>query len=324
MPRRRALILVLLAAALVVAAVARLLVGGSRFGGALVGLSQSASILDLRLLATAAALVVGGSLALAGAQLQALLRNPLASPDLLGMSAGAGFAVVITWLVSGGAWVAPAIPATLGALGSLAIVYAVAQRRGLIEPVSLVLVGVIVAVMLGSGTLAAQSLMPREAAFSASRWMLGAINADVRWWEIAAAAGLLGAALGLSVWLGPLVDGAAFSDEEAHAMGVPLAPLRIGLFVVSGLLTSAAVLLAGPVGFVGLVCPHVVRLLLGPSHRSLVVGSVLAGGAMLVLADVLVELITVPIGRLPIGVLTALLGGPVFLLLLRREMSGRA
>lgn len=304
-------------------ALLRLVVGGSRFGGTYLGWSDDATVVNLRSLAAGAAAVVGASLGLAGAQLQALLRNPLASPDLLGMSAGAGFGIVLASLLAGGVWVAPAIPATLGAVGTLGLVYTVAQRRGQIEPVTLVLIGVIVAVMLAAATLAAQSLMPRETAYSTSRWMLGAISADVRWWEIGACGGLLAGVLALSLWLGPLVDGASFSDDEAHAMGVPLARLRIVLFAASGLLTAACVVLAGPVGFVGLVCPHVVRLLIGPTHRGLAIGATIAGAAMLLLADVLVEVIPVRTGRLPIGVLTALIGGPVFLVLLRGEMRGR-
>ncbi len=321
--RRPAPVLLLLALGVALAAALRLLVGGSRFGGVHLAWSPDTTILTLRSLAAAAAAVVGAALGLAGAQLQALLRNPLASPDLLGMSAGSGFAIVLASLLAGGIWIAPAIPATLGALATLAIVYAVAQRRGQIEPVSLVLVGVIVAVMLAAATLAAQSLMPRETAYSASRWMLGAINADLRWWEIASCAALLLLALAISIWLAPLVDGAAFSDDEAHSIGVPLPRLRLALFLVSGTLTAACVVLAGPVGFVGLVCPHVVRLLIGPTHRALAIGSALAGATMLILADVLVELVVVRTGRLPIGVLTALIGGPVFLVLLRREMRPR-
>lgn len=323
MPRRPALILPLLALAVGLVALLRLLVGGSRFGGPLLAWTSDPTVLNLRCLAAGAAAVVGASLGVAGTQLQALLRNPLASPDLLGMSAGAGFAVVLTSLLAGGVWIPPAVPATMGSLATLALVYAIAQRRGLIEPVSLVLIGVIVAVMLAAGTLAAQSLLPREIAYSTSRWMLGGISDDVRWWEIGVGALLLALALALSLWLGPLVDGASFSDDEAHAMGVPLARLRIGLFVVSGVLTSGCVILAGPVGFVGLVSPHVVRLLMGPAHRPLAIGAALAGAIMLLLADVLVRLVDVRTGRLPIGVLTALIGGPTFLILLRREMRGR-
>jgi iron complex transport system permease protein len=324
MPRRTILVLALLSTLAAASVALRLLVGGSRIDGVILGWPADPAIVELRALAALAAALVGASLGVAGAQLQALLRNPLASPDLLGMSSGAGFAVVFASLLAGGVWVAPAIPATVGAVGTLAIVYLAAQRRGMLEPVSLVLIGVIVSVMLAAATVAAQSLMPRETVFSTSRWMLGAIGSDIRWWEIGACGGVLATALGLSLWHGPRVDGAAFSDDEAHALGVPLRPLRVGLFLVSGVMTAACVVLAGPVGFVGLVCPHVVRLLIGPTHRGVAVGAALAGAAMLVLADVLVEAIPVKTGRLPIGVLTAVVGGPVFLVLLRREMRAGA
>lgn len=311
-------ILGLLAVGALLACAIRMLVGGAGPGW-----SSDPAIVELRALRAAAGAAVGGALGLAGAQLQALLRNPLASPDLLGMSSGAGLAVVLTALVGGGLALGSPVPATIGALATLGVVYAAAQRRGLIEPVSLVLIGVITGVVLGAATMAAQSLMGRDGAYAASRWMLGAISDDTRWVQIAGCVVLIGGALGLSAWLGPRVDGAAFGDDEAHALGVRLGSLRVVLFAVSGVLTAASVVLAGPVGFVGLVCPHVVRLLIGPTHRALAIGAALAGSMMVVLADALVHAVRLPTGRPPIGVVTALIGGPVFLVLLRAQMRGR-
>ncbi|MCA9287899.1 MAG: iron ABC transporter permease [Phycisphaerales bacterium] len=315
---RRSLVIAALLVGLVVSAFERLMVGGSGFGWA-----DDAGIVGLRAIALASGVVVGGCLGLAGAQLQALLRNPLASPDLLGMSAGAGLAVAIASLLGGAAALGSPVPAGIGALGALALVYVVAQRGGLIEPVSLILIGVIVAVMLSAMTLVVQTMMPRGQAFDTSRWMLGALSPDATWQQIGLCAAALGGALTLSLVLGPTVDGAAFGDDEARSLGVPLAGLRVTLFIASGVLTAASVVLAGPVGFVGLVCPHAVRLLLGPTHRGLVVGSVLAGAIMVVQADVVGEVVRLRSGRLPMGVMTAMVGGPVLLVLLRAELRGR-
>src|SRR5205085_2791747 len=135
--------------------------------------------------------------------------------------------------------------------------------------------------------------------------------------------GLVAAGVGLGLIagaaLGPAMDVAALGDDEARSSGLGLARLRIGLFMLAGALTAGSVVLAGPVGFVGLVCPHIVRLSAGPSHRSLVLGSALAGGALVVGADALTKALSLDQGRMPIGILTALLGGPVFIVLLRRE-----
>src|SRR5262249_33567891 len=126
-------------------------------------------------------------------------------------------------------------------------------------------------------------------------------------------------AIALGVASGRAMDAAAMSDDEARSVGVPIGGLRLAMFLASGVLTASAVVLAGPIGFVGLVCPRVVRLLAGPGHRVLVVGAALAGAALIVGADTFIAAIDLARGRLPIGILTALIGGPVFIVLLRRE-----
>jgi len=280
---------------------------------------------ELRGLRIVCGLSVGAALAISGVMLQALLRNPLAEPAVLGLTSGAGLGVVLALYAGYAATGAivryepPAIPALLGALAALGIVGALGQRRGVIEPVSLILIGVVVSLICGAGIVFVQHLMPDRGVAMSARWVMGAINDDVAWsWALCIGALTL-AGVGVGAWQGPTMDAAALGEDEARSVGVRLGVVRAWLFVLSGALTAGAVLLAGPIGFVGLVCPHLVRLLAGPSHRVVVIGSALLGAALIVLADASVKMIDLGGGRMPIGVITAIVGGPVFIWMLRRE-----
>ncbi len=270
---------------------------------------------------------VGAALAVAGVFLQALLRNPLAEPAVLGLTSGAGLGVVVSLYVSyitTGAMLLyrpPAEAALLGALGALAIVGALGQRRGVLEPFSLVLTGVVVSLICGAGIVFVQHLLPDQGMAMASRWTFGAISDDVPGWWIGGVGALTAVCVLVGIRVGPAMDAATLSDDEARSLGVRLGLLRAGLFVASGALSAGAVLLAGPIGFVGLVCPHAVRLLCGAKHRVVIPSSALLGWTLIVLADAGVRVFDVGSGRMPIGVLTALLGGPLFLWLLRRERT---
>lgn len=274
--------------------------------------------------------IVGSALAVGGVALQSLLRNPLAEPSVLGLSAGASLGVMIAlyaaYRATGVAAFSspPILPSLLGALGALAIVLALGQRRGLIDPVSLILVGVVVAVLAGAGVALVQHLLPGQGWSIAARWTLGSLSDDSPAWLVAGVGGatLFGAVL--AAWLGPAMDAASLGEDEALSVGVPLRRLRLILFALAGGLTAGSVLLAGPIGFVGLVCPHVVRLLAGPSHRVLVIGAAIAGAILIVGADTLVRVADFGAGRVPIGVLTALVGGPTFLWILRSRDRGTA
>lgn len=264
--------------------------------------------------------LVGASLGVAGVLLQSLLRNPLASPDLMGLSAGAGLGVTLAALVAGGAVgvAASSIPALAGSLGVLALVWVFSQRKGLIDPVTMILVGVIVSVILGSLTMLVASRMP-DRGFAASRWMLGALREDLSVPE------LLGATLVFAAWFAHALasaksaDACALSEDEARSVGVRLGRVRFGQLLGAGVLTTLSIVLAGPIGFVGLVAPHVVRLLAGPKHATLIPGSACVGIAMVVGADCVSRASPNDAGLVPIGVLTSLIGGPVFLVLLMRE-----
>ncbi len=332
MPRSR-LVIPALVVLLALSVFARLLIGDSFGGGA--HWPESPEIWGARLHRLVPGLLVGSSLAIGGVLLQSLLRNPLASPDLIGPGAGAGLAVMMrayvlfqiigpkaseTALDSGAAANAPA--ALVGAVGALVLVYFLSQRRGLVEPVSLILTGVIVSILCGAVTMLLANLLG-EPGFRVARWSIGALSEDTS--DAALAIVGAGVAVGLcaGLYLGPAMDVASLSDDEARSSGVGLGRLRVVLFILAGALTAGAVVLAGPVGFVGLACPHLVRLLAGPSHRVLLLGSAITGAALVVGADALTKAIA-PFGSglIPIGVLTALIGGPVFIVLLRHD-AGR-
>ncbi len=296
-------------------AVLRLMVGSNGFG-----FSDNQTIMDLRFNRVAVGGIVGASLGLGGALLQSLLRNPLAAPGLMGLSAGAGFAVTLTTLIAGTAISASAaaFPALGGAIGVLILVWILSQRRGLIDPVMMILIGVIVSVILGAATMLLASMMP-DRGFSISRWMMGMLREDIELRDIWIAGGILVLIVGWSFIAARSFDAMALSEDEARSVGVRIGMIRFGQLVGAGALTAISIVLAGPIGFVGLVCPHIVRVLAGPVHRSLVIGSALCGFALVVGADTFVRLVTTDAGRIPIGVVTSLIGGPVFLVLLLRQ-----
>lgn len=323
-PLRTTLTLSLLLALLIGAIAWRLVIGGSGATAA-----QTAQLMDLRLTRVLTGLTVGASLAVAGVLLQSLLRNPLASPDLLGLASGSGLGVMLavylayqtTSDIASMGGIAPSLAALVGALAALAVVYLFSQRRGLLDPITLILVGVVVSIMCSAGIALFRHLMPDQG-LAASRLLLGALREDVSRQELAAVGGATLVCTLIGVWLGNAMDAAALGDDEARSVGVPLGPLRAGLFLTSGVLTAGAVVLAGPIGFVGLICPHAVRMLAGPAHRPLVAGSAIAGATLVVTADAIVRLINIDSGRLPISILTSLIGGPVLIILLRKEQRG--
>lgn len=286
-------------------------------------------VLDLRGMRVASGVVVGSALAVSGVLLQSLLRNPLASPDLMGLSAGAGFAVMLAAAIAAHAgggiatWGGHGGPALAGSLSALAVVYLVSQRRGLIDPVSMVLMGVIVGLLFGAATRIVETTLP-DRGRSVQPWLLGGLSADVPLARVAAVGGVTALVAGAAAWAGPAMDAAALGEDEARASGVPMGRLRLFQFVGAGALTAGSVTLAGPLGFVGLVCPHAARMLGGAGHRALVLTAALAGVALVVGADVLVRAVPVGGGRLPIGALTSLVGGPVFIALLWSSRSRMA
>lgn len=271
-----------------------------------------------------AAALVGCALATAGVIFQALLRNPLASPDTLGVSAGAalGAMIAITFdLHISTIGLSPvAVASFLGSMGALAIVYALsmARRRGLSTNV-LLLAGVTLSAFFAALILFVQFLADFTETFRTVRWLMG--DLDVAGYApILAAAPLIVLALVVFAWLPRPLNLLSLGTEAAAARGVDVAQAQRLALVSASLATGAAVALAGPIGFVGIIVPHLVRLLVGPDHRLVLPASALFGASFLVICDLVARTAFAPM-QLPVGVITAMLGGPFFLWLLLRHSS---
>lgn len=275
----------------------------------------STVVLELRLPRVATAFVAGGLLALSGLLMQILLRNPLADPYVLGVSGGAAVAALLT-LMSGISivWLPPA--AFAGALLSMLLVFGLAQR-GSWEPMRLLLTGVVVAAGWGAVITFLLAVSPDETLRGMVFWLMGDLGQpNLPDWELL----LLLAGTGLALLLAREINVLTRGGAEAAAFGVSVERLRLVLFLLASLLTATAVTLAGSVGFVGLVVPHTVRLMVGSDHRLLIPATVLLGGGLLILADAIARTLLAP-QQLPVGVVTAMIGVPLFLYLLQR--SGR-
>lgn len=277
-----------------------------------------ATLWQVRFPRVAMAALVGASLAAAGAVMQGVFGNPLAEPGVVGVSAGAALAaaaVIVFDLTVLGEW-SVAAAAFVGGLVTTFAVYVLSRDAGRTEVVTLVLTGVAVNAMAGAALAYLMFLGDTQAREEIVFWQLGSLNgareAHVLVSAPIALAGLVGA-----VALARRLDLLALGDRAARHVGVDVERVRLLSIVVVAVLTAAAVSFAGIIAFVGLVVPHLMRMLVGPGHRFLVPGSVLAGALLLVLADLWART-AVAYADLPIGMLTALFGGPVFFWLLRR------
>ncbi len=281
--------------------------------------TAAAVVHRIRLPRALLAALVGGGLGASGAAFQAVLRNPLAEPYILGVSGGAALGAVAALVLGTGAgWLPPA--AFVGAFGALGLVYLTARAHRT-SPHTLILAGVMVGSLATALLLFLLWIAPVGAVRSALFWLTGDLSAaDAAWLGPAS----LWFAFGLAaLWLqAPALDLLTQGEETAADLGLAVGRSRLCIFAAAGALTAAAVALAGLIGFVGLVVPHVVRLLWGPEHRRLLPASALLGAAFLVAADALSRALLAP-GEIPVGVITALLGAPFFLYLLRsREVEG--
>jgi iron complex transport system permease protein len=268
--------------------------------------------------------VVGGALACSGAGLQALLGNPLADPHLLGVSAGAAVAGAIA-LVAGADPVSPVVPlaAFLGALGTVGSVFLVARAAGRTSPYAILLVGVVCNAVGAAAIMLVNALASYTQAQGILFWIMGSLTAQtyglvavVLAYVLAGAAVLVRHAHHLNLL--------AAGEEGALTLGVEVEAVRRAVFLAASLLVGAAVAVSGMINFVGLIVPHLLRLVLGPDLRLLLPASFLGGAVFLVWADTLARTAFAP-SELPVGVVTALLGGPFFIYLLRRNLRrGRA
>lgn len=279
-------------------------------------------VLDVRAPRVLLCGVAGAALSVCGMALQALVRNPLADPMLLGVSSGASVGAVLVLVLNLTVFGAFSLPlaAFIGALGALTLVYVLARSGGRMTTVRLILAGVATAEVLSAiaGYLIVTSGDPRKTE-SAMRWMLGGFGGTS--WDlvpIPAAAVLLGtvALLGVSRPLDLLLAG----EEAAASLGLNVHRFRACLFVLVALMVGAVVAVSGAIGFVGLMLPHIVRLLTGAGHRRALPAAALLGAAFLIAADLAARTVIAP-EEIPVGILTALAGGPFFLWLMRRKAA---
>jgi iron complex transport system permease protein len=270
-----------------------------------------------------AAALVGSSLATSGVVFQALLRNPLASPDTLGVSAGAalGAVLAITFHLDLSLGAVPAVPLAsfAGSAGALAIVYGLstARRRGT-PTMALLLAGVTLTAVLGAIVGFVQYLADFTESFQTVRWLMGSLDVG-SYAPIVAALGPLAVSFAGFAVLPRVLDLLSLGAESAAARGVDVVGAERIALVSASLATGAAVSLAGPIAFVGIIVPHLVRLMVGADHRLVLPASALFGAAFLVGCDVLSRTLLAPV-EIPVGIITAIVGGPFFLWLLFRNL----
>jgi iron complex transport system permease protein len=271
-------------------------------------------LLDLRLPRVLLAILVGAGLSVAGAVFQALLRNPLAEPYILGISSGGTVGAVIAIGLGLGAIFVPAA-SFAGSLIVMAVVYATAHRRGQLDTYALLLSGVMTGAFFNALILLVIAVFNQELR-NAFLWLMGNLSgARAGMLAVVAPPALL--AIGGLLSLSRTFNLIATGDETAMQLGVNVTAVKRTAYLLASLLTGVVVSVSGIVGFVGLIIPHISRMLFGPDHRLLIPSSALLGGSFMVLADVLSRVILAP-AEIPVGAVTAALGAPVFIYLLRK------
>jgi iron complex transport system permease protein len=285
-------------------------------------------IVDLRLPRVLTAMLVGGGLAMAGTVFQALLRNPLADPYIIGTAAGASLGavtgIVLPLLLpalavgAGTAWLGIGLVQLLafaGGLGTVLLVYAIARSAGRVQVVTLLLTGYAVSAVLAA-VVALLMFASGRALGAIFGWLMGSM-ADASWPELGFAAPLLVVSFAALLVRWRRLNVLLLGDAAAASLGIDVEREKLVLTMLATLATSAAVAISGTIGFVGLVVPHLLRLVIGPDHRLLLPASLLFGAALLAAADLGARLV----GGIPVGIVTALIGAPFFLWLLRRSRS---
>jgi iron complex transport system permease protein len=337
---RLALVLLLGAAAIAAALAASCALGAQRISlaRALAGGEPDRSILvGLRLPRALLGALVGCALAASGTALQALLRNPLAEPFVLGVSGGAALGGTLVLLAASlaahvaapiGALLGSASPVSAGAIagaaGATLLVFSVGRIGGRLVPEAALLVGIVFNAFAAAVITLLKVLVAPEQAARLLYWLMGSIGYEEAR-TLAVGGACVAAAIAALVLLSARLNLLALGDDEAASLGVDVGRARGAVLLAASAATGAAVALSGMVGFVGLIVPHAARRLLGPDHRLLVPASALFGAAFLVVADALARVLFVPLGtEPPVGALTAFVGGPLFLWLLRRAERGGA
>jgi iron complex transport system permease protein len=274
-----------------------------------------------RLPRTLAGALVGGSLAAAGVVFQGLMRNPLATPFTLGVSSGAALgamlAITFGWTIGGLGIPAVPVASFAGSIAAVAIVYALARaRQGGLSTTTLLLAGVTMNAFFSALILFVQYFADFAETYRSLRWLMGDLDVSA-YQPIVAALPLLAVSFALFAWLARPLNLLSLGSDRAETHGVDVRRAQRVAFFSASLATGAAVSVGGPIGFVGIIGPHLVRLMVGADHRVVLPASALFGAAFLVGCDLVARTVMAPV-ELPVGVITALIGGPFFLWLLVR------
>lgn len=291
------------------------------------GDTQALVFASIRLPRLLLGVAAGAGLGLAGALMQGLFRNPLADPGLVGVSSGAALAAGITIVL--GAALVPDMPRQLGSwalvlsafaggLGVTALIYLLAQTASGTQVTLMLLAGIAINALAGAGLGYLSTIATDEQMRSVQFWMLGSLG-TASWQSVWLVMGLSVLALALGLTLARPLNALALGEAQAAMLGVPVERVKRLAVLLAALAVGAVTATTGIIGFIGLVAPHMVRLLLGPDHRLVLPGAALLGAALVLLADALARTVAAP-AELPLGVLTAALGAPFFLVLLRSPL----
>jgi len=328
--RRRVVLFIVLVALLFASAIGSIMMGQyslpmSRvpevlFNGPSAQGIDASVVWNIRLPRIVLGLLVGAALGVAGALMQAVFANPLAEPSVIGVNSGAGvgaaIAIVFEWKFLGASTVAFA--AFITAVLTTTVVYQLARYQGRVHVVNLILTGIAINAVCGAAISFMLYLAPTTNREQIIFWQMGSLNGS-QWKHVWVVLPIVAAGLLFSLTLGSKLDTLALGDKAARHLGINVPALRLAAIGASTLLTAGAVAYAGLIGFVGLIIPHLLRGITGPSNKVLLPACALAGAALIGIADLVARTI-IPFADLPIGIFTALVGGPTFFILLRRMM----
>jgi iron complex transport system permease protein len=279
---------------------------------------QNSEILSLRITRVILGLFAGAGLAVAGVIFQGILRNPLAEPYVLGVSSGASLGAVLALFFNLSMEFLP-ITAFLGAGLTMFLVYNLAKINGKVSTQGLLLSGVILGAIFSSLLLFFVSISPNEAMHGITWWLLGSLQVfDLK--LLISVVILITSGICIAIYFGRDLNAISLGEEEAYHLGINVETVKKILFVVASLITGSIVCVCGIIGFVGLIIPHAVRLIVGSDHKLVLPASAISAGAFLILADTISRTIMPPV-EIPIGVITALIGGPIFIILLRKKQK---
>lgn len=310
--KRRLLILLLLLCMVVILGLAKGAVNIPLSG---LLLKENQAIFNMRLLRILAAILVGSGLSVSGIALQAVLRNSLAEPYLLGTSSGAGLAVVIAMIVGVSKIYMP-FAAFIGAVASIILVYNLAQEGSRITDKSLVLSGVIISIAFSSIIVFLVSIFGNEVMHEITWWLWGNLEVyDYRLMLLVSMPVLLGIAV-IYVFSQDL-NAISIGEEEAGHLGIDTQKIKKAVILITALITASLICICGIIGFVGLIVPHMMRLIVGPNHKVLIPTTCLAASVFMVGCDIFSRTLFAPV-EIPIGVITAIIGAPVFIILLKK------